>query len=228
MSFVRATRSRIPSTRLCAQQHEIRNTVGRHYLSGRSSRINAATGTFDVGRRLTVSKDEAFGNPRALRRRSPGLHADYGTIINKRPVPCSVTEPGSQGLRIFRRQRITGHGARGFKRFSESQATVDVATTAIINRKISAGGSGDYTTPSPINTSVEHEIARPTQADLRGLGTIPTIRHLAVARPTQGRLVQFGRFCLHNFTVARPNKGRLAQFCYTVKNNKTLTKKILQ
>ncbi|KAF0689179.1 Uncharacterized protein FWK35_00034792, partial [Aphis craccivora] len=134
-------------------------------LSGRSSRINAATGTFDVGRRLTVSKDETFGNPRALRRRSPGLHAGYGAIINKRPVPCSMTEPGSA------RQRITGHGARGFKRFSESQATVDMVTTAIINRKTSAGGSGDYTTPSPINTSAEHKIARPTQADLRGLGT---------------------------------------------------------
>ncbi|KAF0753426.1 Uncharacterized protein FWK35_00010410, partial [Aphis craccivora] len=69
---------------------------------------------------LTVSKDEAFGNPRALRRRSPGLHAGYG------------------------------HGGRGFAHFSESQATVDVATTALINRKTSARGSGDHTTPPPI------------------------------------------------------------------------------
>ncbi|KAF0707289.1 Uncharacterized protein FWK35_00037204, partial [Aphis craccivora] len=111
-----------------------------------------------------------------------------------------------QGLRIFRRQRITGHGAYDFKRFSESQATEDVATTAIINRKISAGGSGDYTTPPPINTSAEHKIARPHPS----------------------RLAQFGRFCLHNLTVARPTKGRLAQFCYYGKNNKTSTKKIPQ
>ncbi|KAF0768191.1 Uncharacterized protein FWK35_00007265, partial [Aphis craccivora] len=41
---------------------------------------------------------------------------------------------------------ITGHGARGFKRFSEPQATVDVATTALTDRKTSAGGSEDYTT----------------------------------------------------------------------------------
>ncbi|KAF0774209.1 Uncharacterized protein FWK35_00000256 [Aphis craccivora] len=172
-------------------------------LSGRSSRINAATGTFDVGRRLTASKDEAFGNPRALRRRSRGLHAGYGAIINKRPVPCSVTEPGSAfepRFTYLQAQRITGHGARGFKRSSESQATVDVATTAIINSKISAGGSGDYTTPPPINTSAEHKIAR----------------------PTQGRLAQFGRFCLHDLTVARPAKGRLAQFCYAVKTTKKI------
>ncbi|KAF0760982.1 Uncharacterized protein FWK35_00006568, partial [Aphis craccivora] len=53
-----------------------------------------------------------------------------------------------------------GHGARGLKRTSESQATVDVATTAITNRKTSAGGSGDYTMPSPINTSAEQKIGQ--------------------------------------------------------------------
>ncbi|KAF0773676.1 Uncharacterized protein FWK35_00000101 [Aphis craccivora] len=141
-------------------------------LSGRSSRIIAATGTFDVGRRT----DE---------------------------------------LLTFRRlrQRITGHGARGFKRCSESQATVDVATTAIINRKTSAGGSGDYTTPPPINTSTEHKIGQYSQDLPRqtcAVRELLTIRYLAVARPTQGRLAQFGRFCLHNLTVARPTKGRLA------------------
>ncbi|KAF0767685.1 hypothetical protein FWK35_00004956 [Aphis craccivora] len=47
-----------------------------------------------------------------------------------------------------------------------------------------------------------------------------TIRHLAVARPTQGRLAQLGRFRLHNLTVARPTKGRLTQICYTVKITK--------
>ncbi|KAF0758395.1 Uncharacterized protein FWK35_00007820 [Aphis craccivora] len=185
-------------------------------LSGRSSRINAATGKFDVGSRLTVSKDEAFGNSRGLplRRRSPGLHAGYGAIINKRPVPCSRIT--GQGLRIFRRQRITGHGERGFKRFSESQATVDVATTAIINRKTSAGGSGDYKTPPPpINISAEHKIDQ--------YAVLPYC-----SKTYQGRLTRFGRFCLHNLTVARPTQGRLAQFCYTVKTTKTSTKKIPQ
>ncbi|KAF0772108.1 Uncharacterized protein FWK35_00007133 [Aphis craccivora] len=42
---------------------------------------------------------------------------------------------------------------------------VNVATTAIINRKTSAGGSGDYTTPPPINSkyqcsAVEHKIGQ--------------------------------------------------------------------
>ncbi|KAF0764549.1 Uncharacterized protein FWK35_00023943 [Aphis craccivora] len=148
-------------------------------LSGRSSRINAATGTFDVGRRT----DE---------------------------------------LLTFRRlrQRITGHGARGFKRFSKSQATVDVTTTAIINRKTSAGDSEDYTTPPPINTSAEHKIGQYSVLPYRSK-TYPG----RLARPTQGRLVQFGRFCLHNLTVARPTKGRLAQFCYTVKTTKHQLKK---
>ncbi|KAF0687402.1 Uncharacterized protein FWK35_00037677, partial [Aphis craccivora] len=111
------------------------------------------------------------------------------------------------------RQRITGHGARGFKRFSESQATVDVATTAITDRKTSAGGSGDYTTPPPpMNTSAERKISQYSV--------------LPYPRPTQGRLAQLGRFRLHNITAARPTKGRLAQFCYTVKPTKTSTKKI--
>ncbi|KAF0751616.1 Uncharacterized protein FWK35_00015671, partial [Aphis craccivora] len=166
--------------------------------SGRSSRINAAAGTFDVGRRtdelltfrrlLTVSKDEAFGNPRALRRTAGGARV------------CTL-----------------------------ATATVDVATNAITNRKTSAGGSGNYTTPPPINTSAERKISqttRPTQADLRGSGTTDKKRHLAVARPpTQGGFAQFGRFCLHNLTAARRTKGRLAQFCYTVKPTKTSTKK---
>ncbi|KAF0749840.1 Uncharacterized protein FWK35_00020045 [Aphis craccivora] len=78
------------------------------------------------------------------------------------PVFCDGT---GKRLRVItnhrlRRQRITGHGARGFKCFSESQATVDVVTTALINRKTSAGGSGDYTTPPPINTSAEHKIGQ--------------------------------------------------------------------
>ncbi|KAF0763864.1 Uncharacterized protein FWK35_00005023, partial [Aphis craccivora] len=121
-----------------------------------------------------------------------------------------------QDLRVFRRQRITGHGVRGFKRFSESQATVDVATTAIVNRKTGAGGSGDYTTPPPINnTSAEHKIGQYSVLPYR-------------SKTYPGRLAQFGRFCLHNLTVARPTEGRLAQFCYTVKNNKTSTKKIPQ
>ncbi|KAF0748095.1 Uncharacterized protein FWK35_00025911, partial [Aphis craccivora] len=210
----------------------------RRTLSGRSSRINAATGTFDVGRRTNelltfrrllgaesmycvinvhyhqqrhkgsraVSKDEAFGNPRALRRRSPGLHAGYGAIINKRPVPESQAKV------------YVSSGA------NESQAMVHVATTAITNRKTNADGSGDYTTPPPINTNAEHKIARPTQADLRGSGTTDKKRHLAVARPTQSRLEQFERFWLHNLIVVRPIKGRLAQFQHI----KTSTKKIPQ
>ncbi|KAF0766298.1 Uncharacterized protein FWK35_00004040 [Aphis craccivora] len=116
-----------------------------------------------------VSKDEAFGNPRALRRRSPGVHAGYGARIT------------GQGLRIFGRQRTTGHGARGFKRFSESQATVDVATTAITNRKTSAGGSGDYTTPPPMNTSAERKIGQCSVLPYR-------------SKTYPGRLARFGNY----------------------------------
>ncbi|KAF0712362.1 Uncharacterized protein FWK35_00032290, partial [Aphis craccivora] len=139
-----------------------------------------------------------------------------------------------------KRQRITGHGSRGFKRFSESQATVDVATTAITNRKTTRAA------PEITHNAAAYEyqcgaqnrsvftiqsyltVARPTQADLRGSGTSDQKRHLAVARPTQGRLTQFGRCLLHNLTVARPTKGRLAQFSYTEKTNDTSTKKIPQ
>ncbi|KAF0761260.1 hypothetical protein FWK35_00015125 [Aphis craccivora] len=56
-----------------------------------------------------------------------------------------------------------------------------VATTVITNRKTSAGGSGDYTQrhrfkiPVRSTKSVSIQsyltVARPTQADLRGLGT---------------------------------------------------------
>ncbi|KAF0773481.1 Uncharacterized protein FWK35_00008983 [Aphis craccivora] len=117
-------------------------------LSGRSSRINAATGTFDVGRRLTVSKDEV---------RQPALHsapeepgfARWLRCHNKQtagPVFC-----GGTGKRL---RAIENHRPR----FTESRATVDVATTAIFNRKTSAGGSGDYTTPPPIDTSAERKI----------------------------------------------------------------------
>ncbi|KAF0757455.1 Uncharacterized protein FWK35_00021470 [Aphis craccivora] len=81
------------------------------------------------------------------------------------------------------------------------------ATTAIINRKISAGGSGDYTTPSPINTSAEHKIGQYSVLPYR-------------SKTYPGRLARFGRFCQHNLTVARPTKGRLAKFCYTVKTTK--------
>ncbi|KAF0773179.1 Uncharacterized protein FWK35_00002056, partial [Aphis craccivora] len=126
------------------------------------------------------------------------------------PVFCDGT-----GKRL---PAITNHRPK----FTESQATVDVATIAITNLKTNAGGSEDYTTPPLINTSAERKIATPTQADLRGSGTTDKKRHLAVARPTQGRLAQFGRFCLHNLTAARPTKGRLAQFCYTGKTNKNI------
>ncbi|KAF0770418.1 Uncharacterized protein FWK35_00012244 [Aphis craccivora] len=148
-------------------------------LFGRSSRINAATGTFDVRKRtdeLLTFRRLAHGEQgRSVRQparsapEEPGF-ARWLRCHNKQtagPVFCDGTGKRlraitnhSQGLRIFRHQRITGHGARGFKRFSESQATVDVATTAIVNRKISAGGSGDYTTPLPINTSAEHKIGQ--------------------------------------------------------------------
>ncbi|KAF0749093.1 Uncharacterized protein FWK35_00035500 [Aphis craccivora] len=186
-------------------------------LSGRSSRINAATGTFDVGRRtdeLLTFRRLAHGEQRRSVRRpassapeEPGF-AHWLRCHNNQtagPVFCDGT-----GKRL---RAITNHRPR------ESQATVDVATTAIINRKTSAGDSGDYTTPPPVHTSAEHKVARPIQADLRGLGTTDYTAS-AVARPTQGRLAQFGLFCLHNLTVARPTEGRLAQFCYTVKTTK--------
>ncbi|KAF0771966.1 Uncharacterized protein FWK35_00006134 [Aphis craccivora] len=173
-------------------------------LSGRSSRINAATGTAhgEQGRSVRQPARSAPEEPEFAR----WLRCHNGLTAG--PVFCDGTGKRLRAITNHRprRQRITGHGARGFKRFSESQATVDVATTATINRKISAGGSGDYTTPPPINASAEHKIAR----------------------PTQGRLAQFGRFCLHNLTVARPTKGSNAQFCYTVKTTKTSTKKIPQ
>ncbi|KAF0748651.1 Uncharacterized protein FWK35_00026671 [Aphis craccivora] len=89
---------------------------------------------------------------------------------------------------------------------NESQATVVVATTAIINRKTSAGGSGDYTTPPPRSTSAEHKIARPTRADLRGLGTT-------------------------DYTASCCRKTHPGQTCAVLlygKNNKTSTKKIPQ
>ncbi|KAF0746900.1 Uncharacterized protein FWK35_00039297 [Aphis craccivora] len=92
---------------------------------------------------------------------------------------------------------------------------VVVATTAIINRKTSAGGTGDYTTPPPINTSTEHKIGQCSVLPYR-------------SKTYPGRLARFGRFCLHNLTVARPTKGRLVQFCYTAKPTKTSTKKIPQ
>ncbi|KAF0740833.1 Uncharacterized protein FWK35_00036065, partial [Aphis craccivora] len=76
---------------------------------------------------------------------------------------------------------IIGHGGRSFARFSKSQATVDVATTAIINRKISAGGSGDYTTPLPINTSAEHKI-----------GQYSVLLYRSKTYP--GRLARFGNY----------------------------------
>ncbi|KAF0754627.1 thiamine transporter 2-like, partial [Aphis craccivora] len=129
---------------------------------------------------LTVSKDEAFGNLRTLRRRSPGLHTGYGAIINKRPVPCSVMEPEAPSSFSESQAKIYVSSGANESQAMERVATVDVATTAIINRKTSPGGSGDYTMPPPINTSAEHKIvsiqsyltvARPTQADLRGLGT---------------------------------------------------------
>ncbi|KAF0768111.1 Uncharacterized protein FWK35_00004311 [Aphis craccivora] len=208
-------------------------------LSGRSSRINAATGTFDVGRRT----DELL----TFRRLA---HGEQGRSV-RQPVSSAPEEPGfARWLLCHNKQTagpvfcdgtgkrlraITNHRPRWapwcawFQAlYSKSQATVDVATTAITNRKTSAGDSGDNTTPPPINASAERKIARPTQADLRGSGTTYKKTRLAVARPTQGRLEQFGRFCLHNLTVARPTKGRLAQFCCTVKPTKTSTKKIPQ
>ncbi|KAF0768320.1 Uncharacterized protein FWK35_00014678, partial [Aphis craccivora] len=74
-----------------------------------------------------------------------------------------------------------GRGTRGFKHFSESQATVDVATTAITNRKTSAGGSGDHTTSPPINTSAEHKI-----------GQYSVLPHRSKTYP--GRLARFGNY----------------------------------
>ncbi|KAF0751284.1 Uncharacterized protein FWK35_00015844, partial [Aphis craccivora] len=128
------------------------------------------------------------------------------------------------------------HGGRSFARFSESQAKVYVSSganesqtvervvsSALANHeprwtsqdeRTSACGSGDYTTPPPINTSAERKIGQYSV--------------LPYPRPTQGRLAQFGRFCQHILTAARPTKGRLAQFCYTVKPTKTSTKRIPQ
>ncbi|KAF0769101.1 Uncharacterized protein FWK35_00003650, partial [Aphis craccivora] len=103
---------------------------------------------------LTASKDEAFGNSRALRRKSPGLHADYGAIIDKRSVPCSVTEPGK------RLRAITNHRTR--------RAWLPQAAPEITQRrrlKISVRSTKSVSIQSYLT------VARPTQADLRGLGT---------------------------------------------------------
>ncbi|KAF0753639.1 Uncharacterized protein FWK35_00017587 [Aphis craccivora] len=189
-------------------------------LSGRSSRINAATGTFDVGRRtdepLTFRRLAHGEQGRSVRQPARSATEEPGLALWLRchnkltagPVFCDGTGKRLRAITNHRprRQRITGHGARGFKRFSESQATVDVATTAIINRKISAGGPGDNTTSPPINTSAEHKIARPTQADLRGLGTT-------------------------DYTAPCCSKTHQGQTCAVLlhgKNNKTSTKKIPQ
>ncbi|KAF0755119.1 Uncharacterized protein FWK35_00027888, partial [Aphis craccivora] len=64
---------------------------------------------------------------------------------------------------------------------NESQATVDVATTAIIYRKTSAGGSGDYTTPQPLTTSAEHKIGQYSVLPYR-------------SKTYPGRLARFGNY----------------------------------
>ncbi|KAF0762446.1 Uncharacterized protein FWK35_00010017 [Aphis craccivora] len=51
----------------------------------------------------------------------------------------------------------------------------------IINRKTSAGGSGDYTTPPPVNTSAEHKI-----------GQYSVLPYHSMTYP--GRLARFGNY----------------------------------
>ncbi|KAE9542368.1 hypothetical protein AGLY_003495 [Aphis glycines] len=43
-----------------------------------------------------VSKDKAFGDPRALRRRSPGLHAGYDAILYKTAGPAFYDKTGTR------------------------------------------------------------------------------------------------------------------------------------
>ncbi|KAF0770148.1 Uncharacterized protein FWK35_00014987, partial [Aphis craccivora] len=172
-------------------------------LSGRSSQINAATGTFDVGRRLTVSKDGSVRQPASSAPEEPGS-ARWLRCHNRLTAGLVFCDGTGKRLRAITNHRPRESQAKVYvsSGANESQATVYVATTTIINRKTSAGGSEDYTTPPPINTSVEHKIGQYSVLPYR-------------SKTYPGRLAWFGRVCLHNLTVARPTKGRLAQFCYT-------------
>ncbi|KAF0754563.1 Uncharacterized protein FWK35_00025476, partial [Aphis craccivora] len=58
---------------------------------------------------------------------------------------------------------------------------VYVATTALIHRKTSAGGTKDYTTPPPITTSAEHKIGQ--------YSVLPYHRKTYL-----GRLARFGNY----------------------------------
>ncbi|KAF0769462.1 Uncharacterized protein FWK35_00005532 [Aphis craccivora] len=168
-------------------------------LFGRSSRINAATGTFDVGRRT----DELL----TFRRLA---HGEQRRSV-RQPASSAPEEPGCARWLRCRNELTAGpvfcdRTGKRLRAITESQATVDVATTAITNRKTSAGGSGDYTTPPPMNASAERKIARPTQADLRGLGTT-------------------------DYTAPCCSKTHQGQTCAVLlygKHNKTSTKKIPQ
>jgi len=153
-----------------------------------------------------VSKDEAFGDSRSTRRRSPGLHAGYGATIYKTAGPVFRDRTGTR-LCANGRSRVLRY-SKSQARVSvssgtnESQATVDVVTTAITNHKMIPGGYSDYTAPPPINTSAEHEISqysvspRCSKTYPGGLARFGTFEYplLAVARPTQGRLAQFRHF----------------------------------
>ncbi|KAF0767467.1 Uncharacterized protein FWK35_00007346 [Aphis craccivora] len=161
-------------------------------LSGRSSRINAATGERLTSGgvlmsyyKLPPTQGRSVRQPAPDCRRSPGLHAGYGAINHNQQTAGPVFCDG------------TGN---------ESQATVDVATTAIINRKTSAGGSGLHNVAAYINTSAEHKITRPTRADLRGLGTTDYMAPCC----------------------SKTHPGQTCAVLLYGKNNKTSTKKIPQ
>ncbi|KAF0750137.1 Uncharacterized protein FWK35_00032213, partial [Aphis craccivora] len=175
-------------------------------LSGRSSRINAATSTFDVGRgtdELLTFRRLAHGEQRRSVRQPARSAPDEPGCARWLRCRNELTAGPVFCVRAITRQRITGHGVCGFKGFSESQSTVDVATTALINRKTSASGSGDYTMPPPINTSAEHKIGQYSVLPYR-------------SKTYPGRLARFGNYLtIRYLAVVIPTKGRLAQFCYT-------------
>ncbi|KAF0763035.1 hypothetical protein FWK35_00017018 [Aphis craccivora] len=94
--------------------------------------------------------------------------------------------------------RITGHGGLGYDCNNQSQDKRGRL------RRL-------HTTPPPINTNLHRQTC--------AVWELLTIRHLAVARPTQGLLAQFG---------TKTHQGQTCAVLLYGKNNKTSTKKIPQ